>query len=680
MRHNLIIILTLLIFNALDCYATSPVKILYVSKDGNDSWTGALSSHNTDRTDGPFATLEKARNIIRTMKGNGNLTSPVTVQVRGGVYYLDRTLILEGQDSGTKECPITYMVFPDEKVIISGGKRITASWQPYADKIMFCSIPEVKEGKWYFRQLFVDGKRQIRARMPDTGFYYVAEVVTGENSLSSFKYKNGDIKRWSNLNDVEILVFHSWDDSRLRIAELNEEQNIVKFTGPAIYAFDMWKSHYNGVLSRYYVENVFEGMDSPGEWYLNRQTGDLYYYPLSGENIHDSEIVAPVLNQLILCKGDSLNRRPVQYIRFSGFTLCDTDWQLPPEGHYGGWGDFVRPSAITLMYAEHCAFENNIINNVGTYAFDLDHGSADNVINRNEIAYIGSGGIRFETGLPEVRSKFSNLHTRRNVVSNNHIHHCGVIYPSAIGVALGTSGQNIVSHNNIHDVGYCGLGNFGPENIIEFNEVHHVMQQLCDGAGIFMQRTETDGTIVRNNIFHDIYPYAYYGWGIYLDERTEYVTVMNNIVYRTLSGGTMIHGGRYNFWENNVFVESGDSQIFWNTLRNYAYKNVYEKNIFYYTNPESKLIYVPGSWTFDAIEKCDYNLFFCKGSDKMLVQGIPEVSTFEHWQKKGFDFHSITADPLFVDPEHDNYTLKENSPAFKLGFQQIDVSTVGPQK
>lgn len=600
---------------------------------------------------------------------NGKLTTPVVVQTREGKYYRDRTFVLEAQDSGTKECPITYRACPDENVQISGGKRITGQWKPYNDRIMVCNVPEVKEGKLYFHDLFINGKRQTRARMPDTGFYNVARTITGPDSHSAFIYKSGDLKRWTNLTDIELLIFHSWDEARLRVAELDEGKNIVRFTGASHYPFDYWKGHFNGVCDRYFVENVFEGLDKPGEWYLNRHTGDLFYYPVPGENIRDAEVIAPLIEQLVLCKGDTLNKKPVQYVCFSGFTFCETDWGMAPEGYKGGWGDLINNSVVTFSYAERCVVEKCTITNIGNYAIELSKGSAYITIDRNEISHCGSGGIMIDA-----------MPTKRNVVSNNHIHHCSEIYPSGIGICVGISAQNTISHNHVHDIGYCGFTCGGPENIFEYNHVHDVMQRLSDGGGIYVYETETDGTIIRNNVFHDVHPYVYFGWGIYLDIRTEHVAVMNNIVYRTLSGGTHIHGGSHNVWQNNIFVDSGQYQIFLTTYGGFQQKNNYEKNIFYYTNPESELIHNVPTWTFDAIEKSDYNLFFCKGGGKMKITGIPEVETFEQWQRKGLDFHSVVADPLFVDPEHDNYMLKENSPAFKLGFQQIDVSSVGVEE
>ena len=140
---------------------------LFVATDGDDSWSGKLAAPNAGRTDGPFGSLERARNAIREMKAKEDLKEPVTVMVRGGEYYLQETLVLGGEDSGTLDCPVTYSAYPGEKPTISGGRRIEGKWKPCRDGIMMCALPDVMAGKLRFTQLFINGKRQIRARYPD---------------------------------------------------------------------------------------------------------------------------------------------------------------------------------------------------------------------------------------------------------------------------------------------------------------------------------------------------------------------------------------------------------------------------------------------------------------------------------------------------------------------------------
>ena len=136
----------------------------FVSTDGNDGWSGTLAEPNAEKNDGPFATIARARDAIREMKGNGGLAGPVNVMMRGGTHFLDETVVFGTEDSGTEDCPITYMAYPGEEPIISGGRRITGPWKSYKGEIVVCSIDEVREGKLLFRQLFVNGERQTRAR------------------------------------------------------------------------------------------------------------------------------------------------------------------------------------------------------------------------------------------------------------------------------------------------------------------------------------------------------------------------------------------------------------------------------------------------------------------------------------------------------------------------------------
>ena len=246
---------------------TEPKATFFVSKDGNDAWSGKLAAPNVQKTDGPFATVARVRDTIREMKAQQSLSEPVTIMVRGGTYFLEDTLVFTPEDSGTKDCPITYMAYPGEKPVLSGGRKITVPWRTYQGEIMVCSIPEVKEGKWLFRQLFVNGERQTRARLPKDGYYIAEEPL----DATSFKFKEGEFKRWHNLNQVEVVVFHSWNESRLLTSELNEEERIVRFHDPKARHPIGWSS-----FCSYYVENVFEVLDQPGDWYLDTHTGELY--------------------------------------------------------------------------------------------------------------------------------------------------------------------------------------------------------------------------------------------------------------------------------------------------------------------------------------------------------------------------------------------------------------------
>ncbi|MFC2087644.1 right-handed parallel beta-helix repeat-containing protein [Bacteroidota bacterium] len=697
-----------MIFFVNDSIAGTPEKILYIAKNGNDNWSGELALPNKEKSDGPLASFEAARDRIRELKKiTGSLPCPVNVQVREGVYRLDKPFILGPEDSGSKNCPVTYMAYPGEQVKISGGKMIRGKWEKYKDGIYKCVIPEVKGGKWYFRELFVNGERKIRARIPDSGFMWIADLIkeeeSGEYSRSSFKYHEGDLKKWHNLTDVEILIFQSWDMSRIQVGGIDEKNNIMKLAQDNHDPFTTWnhfyRFFYKKPYARYYVENVLEGLDSPGEWYLDKQAGKLYYWPRDNKDINNLEFTAPVLNDLFLLKGDVDNKKPLTHVRIKGFTFCETDWT---DGWQGYWSEELLPAAVTLYYTEYCNFEKNTITNVGANALKLKGKSAYNKIDGNEISYIGASGILVGQNFfytPEGRGIHDGTHpedgSTRNLLSNNHVHHCGIIWRAGIGISIGCSPQNIISHNHVHHIGYCGMncrGKWSGGNIFEYNHIHHVMYDLCDGGGIFTFGDFVDGTIIRNNLIHDVQPYGYFARGIYLDNYTDNVIVMDNLVYRCETNNMLNSGSNRNTWLNNVFVDAGPKgQFYWNSV-DYPEYNRYTHNIIYYSDPNGYLFDCKGDSRIEnVILEMDYNLYYYTrgGAEAMKIRKWDqseeeikemEIQNFADWQKLGYDENSIIADPLFVNPENDDYRLRPESPAFELGIRQIDMSTVGPQE
>ena len=640
----------------------------FVAKDGDDAWSGKLAAPNAEKTDGPFATIARARDAIREMKTKQPLSEPVTVMVRGGTYFLNDTIVFDQKDSGTKDCPITYMAYPGEKPVISGGRKIAGPWKTYEGEIMVCSLEEVKAGKWNFRQLFANGKRQVRARVPSEGYYHAEEALGGV----SFRFEEGHFKKWRNLSDIEVIVFHSWNESRLLISELNEEERTVKFIDPKARHTIGWRG--GGGPNRYYIENVFEGLKQPGEWYLDRHTGELYYWPV--DDIEKLEIIAPVLDQLIRFEG-GIKGRNIQYVGICGLTFSDTDWALPEKGYpdCGDVGDIVEPSAITLDNVRHCVLEDNCIRNVGTYALELN-GEGNRVVG-NRIYDIGGGGILTR-----------NYGDEHNVFSYNHIHHCGEVYPSAVGINIDDGGGTF-SHNLIHNISHSGIytrhwatadqlkerSNQEQGIIIEYNEIYDVMQKINDGGGLFVRDSNM---IIRNNLIHDVFSYSDRcpGWGIYLGCETRDATVENNVVYRAREMVHVWHYDRNIVMENNIFLDGEISQINYQNPQHLSHENIkLLRNIICYSKADAALFRLSGERSLPV--ESDYNVYFHTGGKDLVNIGAPGLDSLEEWQERGLDTHSIAADPLFVDPANDDYSLKPDSPALKLGFKPIDISKVG---
>jgi hypothetical protein len=152
--------------------AEEPI-VLHVAPNGNDEWSGRLPEPNAAGTDGPLATLMGARDAVRRLRAaGGQAARPVTIEVRGGVYRMAEPFVLELQDSGTAEAPVRYAARRGERPVLSGG-RVIGGWERGQGGVWSARVPEVAEGRWHFRQLFVNGKRRTRARSPNEGYYYI---------------------------------------------------------------------------------------------------------------------------------------------------------------------------------------------------------------------------------------------------------------------------------------------------------------------------------------------------------------------------------------------------------------------------------------------------------------------------------------------------------------------------
>ena len=649
---------------------------LHVSPAGDDDWSGLRREPNAQRTDGPLATVTAARDRIRTMREDRPKLDPVTVHVSPGVYRMGEPLRLEPRDSH-----VTYRGGGEERPVLSGG-QVIAGWRRGEGELW--SAPVAPE--WQFSQLFVNGQRRTRARTPNEGYCTIlgkappeVDPVTGAETptdRTAFVYAPGDIKTWPRSDEINVVVYHSWETSRLRIKSLDEQRRIVRFTGPAAWPFESW-----GPGQRYFVENAPDGLDAPGEWYLDPEQSVLRYWPLPGEDMTEAEVVAPRLRRLVELRGAPELGLYVEGVTFDGLSLQHQDWMLEPEGHSDPQAVVTLPAAIMADGALGCTFTNCEIAHVGEYALWLRHGCTQNRIVRNRITDLGAGGVRIGEAAMAQSDAGESSH---NLVDNNHIYDAGHVYPAGVGIWVAQSSYNTISHNDIHGIRYSGMSigwnwddapNRCHHNIIEYNHVHHLMQhELNDGGAIYTLGT-SPGSVIRSNLFHDVWPYSAIGWGIYLDATCNQYLVENNIVYNTLSGGLMYHnGGHEHIIRNNVFALSAEQALwpYWERR-----PNTFERNIIYFTQGELFIPFSIGSLeervaAGEPLGLWDNNVYH-NPNDQILFHR----RSFEQWRKLGMDERSVVADPEFVDAAAYDFRLKPTSPARRLGFQQIDTSGVG---
>lgn len=665
---------------------------LYVATNGNDRWSGRLPEPNADNTDGPLASPDGARRRVRDRKEAGQLAGPTTIHLRGGRYPLRAPLTFNADDGG----PITYKAFEGEQAILDGGQRIE-NWrrERVGDRdVWVADLPEVAEGRWYFRSLFVDGRRCQRARLPKTGYYRIDDLpgaeerrAMGTKGNDRFQYAPGDLQPWKNLQDVDVVALTLWLEHRLPVESIDTDARLVRLGRKSVRPL---VDDSNKGFARYYVENVFEALGEPGEWYLDRPAGKLYYVPRPDEDPETTEVYAPRVQQLLRVVGDPDTNRPVEWLHFENLVFEHGDWDyLDSQRGGANQAAWRAPGALHFENARYCTVEDCIVRHVGGYGVEIGRGCRGVRLIGNILTDLGAGGVQINgaSATEPIAGRTGDNH-----VTDNHIHAGGRVFHSAVGVLARHTFNNRIAHNHIHDLFYTAISvgwvwgykeSVARDNRIEHNHIHDIGQgMLSDMGGVYLLGV-APGTVVRNNRIHDIRKYHYGGWGIYPDEGSSHVVIENNVVYDTNAEVFDQHYGRENTVRNNVFA-FGDEGIV-KLGRAEAHRAfTFQHNILV---SDGKILYNGGyASTMKAPPfEADLNLVWdasgpVKAAADTTRDRLPgEWVTWDAWQKGGQDRHSLVADPKFVDLAARDFTLSPDSPAFALGFQPIDLSRVGPR-
>jgi hypothetical protein len=672
---------------------------LHVSQDGNDAWSGRLAHPNSKRTDGPLATLMGARNAIRALKVQGSLNEPIRIMVADGEYDFTQPLELEPQDSGTALAPIVYEAARNAHPVFSGG-RVIKDWHPGTNGIWETHLPAVAAGRWYFEQLWVNGRRATRARTPNHFWFYLADVTEGaakaENGqpVERTAWLRPDDFKWvaglspAELRDVNLVVYHNWDVTRRFVNRLNENDHSLVTIGEPMESWNPWKKD-----SPFILENALRFLDAPGEWFLSR-AGTLYYKPLPGEDMTRANVVAPVADKFIVIKGDPVTGKYAQYVTFKGLNFEHGQWLTSPGGFEPAQAAASIDAVVMADGARQVTFEDCQFRHFGTYGFWFRRGCRDDVIRHCEIEDCGAGGVRIgEMQLPSTPA-FGTSHV---TVDNNIIRHGGTIFPCAVGVWIGFSPDNQITHNEIADLFYTGISvgwrwGYGESNCtnndITFNHVHHLGQGLLSDMGGIYTLGPSAGTVVNGNVFNDIYSFSYGGWGLYTDEGSSDILFENNLVYDTKTGSFHQHYGRDNVLQNNILADSRQWQLQVTRVENHLSFKL-ENNIIYWTNDSPTLA---GPW-LENRQLSRSNCYWNAGGFPVTFAGR-SLAEWQHtpvnpptdtngktespsWAVQGREQGSRIADPLFVNAAKRDFRLEPDSPALKLGFKPFDYTQAG---
>jgi hypothetical protein len=384
------------------------------------------------------------------------------------------------------------------------------------------------EGNWNFNQLFINGQRRQRARTPNRGFLNVDGQISADDP-ARFRFRPGDIDpAWLAGGNAEVVALLKWGGFRLLL------KNVDGATQTAVVSArrQPWG---NDDSPRYWIENIPQALDTPGEWYLDRSNEVVYYHAMPDEDMSRVTATAPCLQQLIRFEGEAEAESEdslAHDISLEGLTLSYTDWSntstgwihsfvewsKPEDGHIDEQSVIDVPAAVEGVGAHSCSITRCIFIHLGGYAVQFHGGSKENHLTKNLMTDLGAGGVKIGDGKSP---SFDAQATSGNIVSDNSIHDIGIVYPTGTGVWVGESGGNTIAHNEIYDTFYIGISvgwtwSYGPswarDNIIEFNHIFNIGRGILSDLGCIYTVGVQPGTVVRNNLCHDVSRYEH-GYG-----------------------------------------------------------------------------------------------------------------------------------------------------------------------
>jgi hypothetical protein len=663
--------------------SASAAKKFYVAANGNDAWSGKRAAPNPGKTDGPFATLEKARDAVRQLKKGGRIPAGgVTVWVRGGDYKVTQTFKLEAADSGSEKSPIVYRAFKGEKPIFSGGVRVTG-FQPVSDPAILARLPEESRGKVVqadlkalgitsipplelggsaggrgfithpVMELFFNGQALPLARWPNQGFVHV--VKTGgepttpggsENAHTGRIFYDGDRpQRWKDDKDILLYGYWYWDwaDSYERVASIDPEKREIVLAPP-------YSGYGYRAGQRYYALNLLSEIDMPGEWYIDRASGMLYLYPPSDP--------AQAVVELSAAMFPFVQMENVSYVSLVGIT-----WEL---GEVDG---------LMIHGGEHCLLAGCTVRRFGGNGVEI-HGGTHHGLQSCDIYSMGRGGVVMAGGDRKDLSRGGHFVDNCEIYDLSRIDH--TYTPAVVVSGVG----NRITHNLFHDILSSAVRLEGNDQVMEYNEVYRVVTESDDQGGVDMFGDPTfRGDVIRYNYFHHIGNWRQQNEelpvgeaGVRLDDAISGVTVTGNVFYhcsagRAGFGGLQIHGGKDNIVTNNIFA-GNRTAISLSPWKEQRWRNYTAKSL----NGIDAHLYLARYPELAKLSE-DYNVNLIRSN---LVYDCQEFLRRDSGRNKMQDNVITKENPGFADAAAGDFTLTRISPALKqANFEPIPFDRIG---
>ncbi len=657
----------------------------HVSPLGSDRWSGLLPL--ASKGDGPFATLERARNAVRAFRKKNGKSIPAEVIIAGGVYELSQTLELGPEDGET-----VWRAAKGERPVLSGGRRLRGFSEKTVDdrSLWRLDLPEVKSGAWRFSQLWIDGSRRPRPRLPKQGFFRFAGLGEQTDTGSEWtkgpdhaEYVPGDLRAFRNLEDTLLVAQQLWFEMPMRIVNIDEKKRVVHFHHRCLGSL----CDETGKFARYVVENVAEALTEPGEWYLDRPAGTLSILPKPGDELEQAHVVAPRLERLLRIAGRP--GKPVHNIIFEGISFQHCDWHPPADYAGSVQAGFKIPGALLFEHAESCVLYCCEVAHTAQYAVQIGRNTHDCRVVACHLHDLGAGGVRVdhewlaphESAVKDLYAGEGETRPRAATVSDCEIHDGGHVSPSSIGIFVGNAGHCRILHNHIHYLRYTGISvgwtwGYAPSaticNHIDGNHIHHVNHDnyLSDNGGIYTLG-EHHGSTINGNHVHHVGAYGYGGWGIYLDEGSSFFRVEDNTVHHCKDAGFFTHYGRSNLLRGNIFAWNGAAQVSPGQRVDRIRSASLEDNVVVWEHGRA---FPPNTLT-PRTSAIGRNLFCRVNGPALFGDGLDLAAL----QAKGQAQGSFEADPLLVPTTDGGYAPRADSPAARLGVKTSRSGQSGPR-
>ena len=573
---------------------------IWISPKGSDFNDGTRQSPKATLT----SALRQAREWRRTE--DNRIQGGITIYMEGGTYAFHEPVFIRPEDSGTKESPTVIRSVGDEKVILSGGISING-WKKQG-KVWVADVPAFNGRPLDFRQLWVNGKKAVRARDVED-FEKMNRICSVDEKNEILYVPAVSIRRLidnkGNLKAkyAEMVLHQMWCVANLRIrsVEVQGDSAAIRFHQPEsrIQFEHPWPRPMvttNGHNSAFYLTNARELQDVPGEWYHDIDARKVYYYPREGEKMQEAEVIVPAVETLVRVEG-TLDR-PVCHIRFEKITFSYTTWMRPSEkGHVPlqagmyltdgyridpkmqrnylnhpldnqGW--LGRPAAaVRVVAARQIDFERCRFEHLGSTGLDYEEAVQGGVVRGCLFRDIAGNGLlvgSFSPAAHETHLPYDPA-DRREVCTQQHINNC---YFTEIGnedwgclaIAAGYVGDVNIEHNEISEVPYSGISlgwgwtqtvNCMRNNRVHANLIHHYAKHMYDVAGIYTLGSQPKSYVTENCV-HSIYKPGYvhdpnHWFYLYTDEGSSFITVRDNWT----EGEKYLQNanGPGNVWENN---------------------------------------------------------------------------------------------------------------------------------